>query len=178
MLLQEKFKKEIVPQLMEKLNIKNPMLVPKIKKIVVNSSTGDALQNPKILETIAKDIAAITGQKPIIRKAKKSIATFKLREGQPIGVSVTLRRQRAYEFLNRLVNVALPRTRDFKGLSKKSFDGRGNYTLGITEHTIFPEIVAEKVETVRGMNITIATSAKDNEQGYELLKAMGFPFRS
>lgn len=178
MLLYDKYKKEIVPQLMQKLDIKNPMLVPKIEKITVNATTGEALQNSKILDTIAEDIAAITGQKPVVRKAKKSIATFKLREGQPIGVSVTLRNHRMYEFLNRLVNVALPRTRDFKGLSKRSFDGNGNYTMGVTEHIIFPEIVADKVEKSRGLSITITTSTRDDKQAMELLASLGFPFRN
>ncbi len=178
MLLQERFKKEIAPQLFAKLGLKNAMLVPKLDKIVLNASTGDALQNPKILEQIASELAAITGQKPVITKAKKSIATFKLREGQPIGVMVTLRGDRMYEFFNRLVNVALPRTRDFKGLSKKAFDGRGNYSMGITEQIIFPEIHADKVEKARGMNITIATTAQTDEQALELLTALGFPFRN
>ncbi len=178
MLLYERYKKEIFPQLKQKLGIENPMLVPKLTKIVVNATTGEALQNSKILDTISSDIATITGQKPVIRKAKKSIATFKLREGQPIGVSVTLRNERMYEFFNRLVNVALPRTRDFKGLSKRSFDGNGNYTLGISEQIIFPEIVADTVEKSRGMSITIATSTRDDKQALELLTALGFPFRN
>jgi large subunit ribosomal protein L5 len=178
MMLQEKFKKEIFPALQAKLGIKNRMLVPKMTKIVVNSTTGDVLQNPKILDIIANDLATITGQKPVFTKAKKSIATFKLREGQPIGVMVTLRGERMYEFYSRLVNIAMPRTRDFKGFSKKSFDGRGNYTLGITEQIIFPEILPEKVDKIRGMNITIATTAKTDEHGRELLTALGFPFRN
>jgi large subunit ribosomal protein L5 len=178
MLLYEKYKKEIVPQLMQKLSIKNPMLVPRLEKIVVNSCSSDALQNVKVLDTISADMAAITGQKPSIRKAKKSIAGFKLRQGQPIGVSVTLRNQRMYEFYSRLVNIALPRTRDFKGLSKKSFDGQGNYTMGVTEQIIFPEVSSEKIEKIRGMNITIVTSAKDDKMALELLTTMGFPFRA
>lgn len=176
-MLYEKYKKEVIPALQEKLGIKNPMLVPKIEKITLNSSTGEALQNPKILDGIAQDLAAITGQKPVIRRAKKSIAGFKLREGQPIGVSVTLRRKYMYEFFNRLVNVALPRTRDFRGLSRKSFDGRGNYSMGVKEHIIFPEISADKVDKVRGMSITITTSAKKDEHALELLTQLGFPFR-
>lgn len=177
-MLEDVYKKEIVPQLKEKFKFSNAHLVPKLEKIVVNSSTGEALQNSKILETIASEIATITGQKPTLRKAKKSIAGFKLREGQPIGVSVTLRRTNMYEFFNRLVNVALPRTRDFKGFSKKAFDGNGNYTLGIQEQIIFPEIVPEKVDKSRGMNITIVTSTQSDEEAFELLKALGFPFRS
>jgi len=178
MLLEEKFKKVIAPELQKSLGLKNNTLVPKIKKIVVNSCVAEALQNSKILDNVADEIAIITGQKPVLRKAKKSIATFKLRAGQPIGVSVTLRNERMYEFFNRLVNIALPRTRDFKGFSKRAFDGKGNYTLGIQEQIIFPEIQAEKVDKSRGMNITIVTSAGDDKIGYELLKAFGFPFRS
>lgn len=177
MMFKEKYKKEIVPQLMGSLGIKNPILVPRLEKIVVSCSTGEAVQNPKILDSIAEDIAAITGQKPALRLAKKSVAAFKLREGQAIGVSVTIRRERMYEFFNRLVNIALPRTRDFKGLPSKSFDGRGNYNLGIKEQSIFPEISAEKLEKVRGMNITIATSTDKDAEAKALLKALGFPLR-
>lgn len=178
MRIYERYQKEIVPALQKKLNIKNKMLVPCLKKIVVNSSTGDALLNAKVLESLSADIAAITCQRPVITKAKKSIATFKLRQGQAIGASVTLRNKRMYEFFNRLVNLALPRSKDFKGLSKKSFDGRGNYTLGISEYIIFPEILPEKVEKVRGLNITIVTSADTDAQALELLTSMGFPFRN
>ena len=178
MMLQEKYKKEIAPALMTKLGIKNPMLLPKLSKIVVSSSTGDAVQNPKVLDVIAAEITAITGQKPIMTKAKKSIAAFKLREGLPIGVSVTLRRERMYEFFNRLVNVSLPRTRDFKGLPKKAFDGRGNYTFGVQEQIIFSEITAEKIEKPRGMNITFVTTAKTDDHARELLVAMGLPLRA
>lgn len=177
-MLQERYKKEIMPQLMQKLGIKNPMLAPKLEKIVVSSCTGDAVQNPKVLETIAVEVAAITGQKPVVTRAKKSIAAFKLREGLPIGVSVTLRRERMYEFFNRLVNISLPRTRDFKGLPKKSFDGNGNYTFGIQEQIIFSEISSEKIEKPRGMNITFVTSAKDDNMAKELLVAMGLPLRA
>lgn len=177
MLLHEQFKKEIVPQLMQKLGLKNRMLVPKLDKIVLNVSTGEALINPKVLETVASELTQITGQRPVFRKAKKSIANFKLRQGQPIGVSVTLRRQSMYDFFNRLVNLALPRTRDFKGCSRKGFDGHGNYTLGVAEQIIFPEIAPEKVEKVRGMNICIATTAKNDKDALELLAALGFPFR-
>lgn len=178
MMFEEKFNKEIAPTLQKKLGLKNRMLVPSLKKIVVNCSSGEVLVNAKVLEAIANDLMMITGQKPVVRKAKKSIATFKLREGQPIGVSVTLRSKRMYEFFNRLVNIALPRSRDFKGLSKKAFDGRGNYTLGVTEQIIFPEILPEKVDKIRGLNITIVTSAPDDQKSLELLSAMGFPFRN
>lgn len=177
MLMQERYTKEIVPQLKQKLSLKNHMLVPKLEKIVVSSSTGEAIQNPKILDTISEDIAAITGQKPVLRLAKKSIATFKLREGMPIGVCVTLRRHRMYEFFSRLINVALPRTRDFKGLPKKSFDGHGNYNLGVKEQSIFPEIVSDKIDKTRGLNITIVTSARNDKDAEELLRAMGLPLR-
>lgn len=177
MLLQEIYKKEFVPALIKNLGIKNPMLVPKLEKIVINSCSSEALQNQKVLDTIAQEIAMISGQKPVKRKAKKSIATFKLRQGQLIGVSTTLRGERMYEFFSRLVKIALPRTRDFRGLSKKSFDGQGNYTLGVTEQIIFPEISPERTEKIRGLNITIVTSTPSDEYAYELLSIMGFPFR-
>lgn len=177
MLLEEYYNQNVVPQLMADLKIKNRMLVPRLEKIVVNCSTGEAVQNPKILETIAEDLAAITGQKPSVRNSKKSIAAFKLREGMPLGVCVTVRRKRMYEFFNRLVKIALPRTRDFKGLPSKSFDGRGNYNLGIREQSIFQEIPSERSEKIRGMNITIATSAKNDEDARALLKALGLPLR-
>lgn len=176
-MLQEKYKKEVVPQLMQSLGIKNPMLVPKIEKIVVSSSTGEAIQNPKVLDSMVEDLAAITGQRPIKTRAKKSIAGFKLREGMPLGVSVTLRRERMYEFFNRLANISLPRTRDFKGLPKNSFDGNGNYTFGVQEQIIFSEISPEKVDKVRGMNITIVTSTNKDDHARELLKSMGLPLR-
>lgn len=178
MMLQEKYKKEIAPALMAKLGIKNPMLVPKLEKIVVSSSTGDAVQNPKVLDTIAAELTAITGQKTVMTRAKKSIAAFKLREGVPIGVSVTLRRERMYEFFNRLANISLPRTRDFKGLPKKAFDGRGNYTFGVQEQIIFSEITSEKIEKPRGMNITFVTTAKTDDHARELLVALGLPLRA
>lgn len=177
MLLQERYKKEIAPMLIQKLGIKNPMLVPRLKKIVVSSCTGEAVQNPKVLDTISAEISAITGQKPVVTRSKKSIAAFKLRAGLPIGVAVTLRRERMYEFFNRLVNVTLPRTRDFKGLSRRSFDGNGNYNFGIQEHIIFAEISSEKIEKHRGMNITIATSSENDEHARELLQTMGLPLR-
>lgn len=178
MLLQDKYNKEIKANLKKSLGIENDMLIPKMEKIVLNCTTGEALQNPKMLDTIAAEISTITGQKPVITKARKSIAGFKLREGQPLGVSVTLRGKRMYEFFNRLVNVALPRTRDFKGLSKKGFDKSGNYSLGINEQIIFPEIVPEKIEKSHGLSITVVTSAKTDDHALELLKALGFPFRN
>lgn len=163
---------------MKEFGFKNPMQVPKLSKIVVNTSLSEALQNIKVLEAAAAELATITGQKPVITRAKKSIATFKLRAGQSIGACVTLRRQRMYEFFNRLVNIALPRVRDFKGVSPKSFDGRGNYTLGLTEQIIFPEINYDKVDKIRGMNITICTTARRDDEARALLKFLGMPFRA
>jgi large subunit ribosomal protein L5 len=154
------------------------MEVPKLEKIVINMGLGEAIQNIKILDSAVQEISQITGQKPIVTKAKKSIAQFKLRTGMPIGCMVTLRKERMYEFFNRLVNVALPRVRDFKGLSGKSFDGRGNYALGIREQLIFPEIHYDKIDKVKGMNIVIATTAKTDEEGKELLRLLGMPFRN
>lgn len=174
----EFYEKEVRAALMRQFKYKSVMQVPKIEKIVVNVGLGEAIQNVKALDAAAQDIAAITGQKPVITKAKKSIASFKLREGMSIGCMVTLRRERMYEFLHKLVFVVLPRVRDFKGVSPKSFDGRGNYTLGLKEQIIFPEIDYDKVDKVRGMNITIGTTAKTDEEGFELLKLMGMPFRS
>ena len=174
--LEEKYKKEVVPSLMEKYNYKTVMLVPKIEKIVVNMGVGDALANSKNLEAAVSDLAKITGLKPIETKAKKSIASFKLREGEPIGVKVTLRGIRMYEFLDKLVSISLPRVRDFRGVSKNSFDGRGNYTLGIKEQLIFPEINYDKVNKVRGMDIVIVTTANTDEEAYALLKELGMPF--
>jgi len=173
-----KYKNEVVPALIKEFNYKNPMEVPRLKKIVVNMSLAEALQNSKVLDTAAEEIKAITGQKPVITKAKKSIASFKLREGQKLGVMVTLRKDRMYEFLNRLCNIALPRVRDFKGISGRAFDGRGNYTLGITEQIIFPEINYDRIDKIRGMNITIVTTAKNDEEGKALLKHLGMPFRN
>ncbi len=172
-----KYKKEVVPALMKEFGFKNPMQVPRLRKIVVNMSLAEALQNQKVLESASAEIIAITGQKPVITKAKKSIAAFKLREGQKLGVMVTLRRAKMYEFLNRLCNFVLPRVRDFKGVSSKAFDGRGNYTMGITEQIIFPEINNDKVDKIRGMNVTIVTSAKNDAEGKALLKLLGMPFR-
>jgi len=163
---------------MKRFNYKNQMEVPKLEKIVVNMGLGEAIQNIKILDSAVQELSQITGQKPVITKAKKSIAQFKLRSGMPIGAMVTLRKERMFEFFNRLVNVALPRVRDFKGLSGKSFDGRGNYAMGIREQLIFPEIHYDKIDKIKGMNIVIVTTAKTDEEGKELLKLLGMPFRS
>ena len=165
------------PQLMTALKLKNPMAVPRLEKIVINMGLGEAIANAKIVDTGADEIRAITGQKPVTTRAKKSIASFKLRQGMPIGTMVTLRGDRMYEFLDRLVSVALPRVRDFRGVSPKAFDGRGNYTLGIRDQLIFPEIDFNKVDKTRGMNISIVTTARDDEQARALLKALGMPFR-
>lgn len=177
-LLEEKYLKEAVPQLMKEFSYKNVMQVPKLKKIVINSSIKEGVQDIKILEYAAGEIGQITGQKPVITRARKSIANFKLRVGAPIGVKVTLRGRLMYEFMSRLVNVALPRVRDFKGVSPKSFDGKGSYTLGLTEQSIFPEINFDKIQRVFGMNITFVTSAKTDKEGEALLKTMGMPFRN
>lgn len=176
--LKEVYEKEIVPQLINDFGYKNIMEVPKLEKIVLNMGLGEAIQNIKILDSAIEEIALITGQKAVITKAKKSIASFKLRQGMPIGCMVTLRRARMYEFLDRLLNVALPRVRDFKGIPGKAFDGRGNYSLGIKEQLIFPEISYEKVEKVKGLNVTIVTSAKNDEECKALLKLLGMPFRN
>ena len=176
-MLQEVYNKQIVPKMMKEQGYKNPLSVPRLVKIVVNSSVSEATQNAKVLDTVALDMAAITGQKPSIRKAKKWVAAFKLRAGMPIGCMVTLRQKRMYEFFNRLVNVALPRSRDFKGLPKKGFDGAGNYTLGITEQVIFPEISGDRLEKSRGLNITIVTTAKSDKEAETLLRNLGFPLR-
>jgi large subunit ribosomal protein L5 len=175
--LKEKYQAELAPQLMKDLQLKNVMEVPRIEKVVINMGLGEAIQNIKILESAVVELGRISGQKAVVTKAKNSIATFKLREGMPIGCMVTLRRDRAYEFLDRLINVALPRVRDFKGVSPKAFDGRGNYTLGIKEQLIFPEIDFEKIDKVKGMNVTIVTSARTDEEGRALLAGMGMPFR-
>ncbi|MDT8440385.1 MAG: 50S ribosomal protein L5 [Desulfuromonadales bacterium] len=175
--LKEKYQTELLPRLKEELRLGNVMEVPRIEKVVVNMGLGEAIQNIKVLESAALELSQITGQKAVVTKAKKSIAQFKLREGMPIGVMVTLRRDRAYEFLDRLINVALPRVRDFKGVSAKAFDGRGNYTLGIREQLIFPEIDLEKIDKVKGLNITIVTTARTDEEGRALLTGMGMPFR-
>ncbi len=174
----EQYEKEIVPALVRKFKYKNVMEVPKMTKIVVNVGLGEAIQNIKALDAASNDIALIAGQKPVITKASKSIASFKLRKGMPIGCMVTLRRERMYEFYQKLVTIVLPRVRDFRGVSGKSFDGRGNYTLGLKEQIIFPEIEYDKVDRVRGMNITVTTTAETDEEAFELLKLMGMPFRS
>jgi large subunit ribosomal protein L5 len=174
----EAYQEKVVPALMKRFNYKNRMEVPKLEKIVINMGLGEAIQNIKILDSAVQELSQITGQKPVITKAKKSIAQFKLRTGMPIGCMVTLRKERMYEFFNRLVNVTLPRVRDFKGVSGKSFDGRGNYALGIREQLIFPEIHYDKIDKVKGMNIVIVTTAKTDEEGKELLKLLGMPFRN
>ena len=175
--LKEKYIKEITPSLMSKFNYKSVMEVPKIEKIVVNMGVGDAVQNSKALDAAVEELTLITGQKPVVTRAKKSIAGFRLREGMPIGAKVTLRGERMYEFLDKLVSVSLPRVRDFRGVSKNAFDGRGNYTLGIKEQLIFPEIDYDKVSKVRGMDIVIVTTAKTDEESRELLKQFGMPFQ-
>ena len=175
--LKELYQNEMVPRLLKDLQLKNVMEVPRVEKVVINMGLGEAIQNVKILESAVEEMSRITGQKAVITRAKKSIAQFKLREDMPIGVMVTLRRDRAYEFLDRLINVALPRVRDFKGVSAKAFDGRGNYTLGIREQLIFPEIDIEKIDKIKGMNVTIVTTARTDEEGRALLTEMGMPFR-
>ncbi|MBC7333810.1 MAG: 50S ribosomal protein L5 [Actinobacteria bacterium] len=175
--LKEKYEKEIVPQMMKEFNYKNVMEVPKLEKITINMGVGSATQNIKELESVAQDLAKLSGQKPIITRAKKSIAGFKVRKGNPIGCKVTLRGNRMYEFLDRLLNVALPRVRDFRGLSPNSFDGYGNYTIGIKEQLIFPEVDYDSVQSVKGMNITITTTAKSDREAASLLEKFGFPFR-
>jgi large subunit ribosomal protein L5 len=176
--LKERYQKEIAPAIAKEFDIKNPMAVPRLQKIVLNMGMGEAVANAKILDTAVEELRAITGQKPVITKAKKSIASFKLRQAMPIGVAVTLRGERMYEFLDRLVSIALPRVRDFRGVSPKAFDGRGNYTIGVREQLIFPEIDFNKVDKARGMNISIVTTARNDEQARALLKAMGMPFRA
>ena len=175
--LKEIYKEEIAPALLDELSIENVMQVPKIEKIVVNIGVGEALDNPKALDEAVRDLTTITGQRPVITKAKKSIANFKLREGRAIGTKVTLRGERMWAFFDRLVNVALPRVRDFRGISPDSFDGRGNYTLGLQEQLIFPEINYDDVETVRGMEITIVTTAENDDQARALLTRLGMPLR-
>ena len=169
--------KEVIPALMKELGLANRMEVPRLDKIVVNMGLGEATQNNKIIETGVEDVQRITGQKPIVTRAKKAISTFKLRENMPIGVMVTLRRDRMWEFADRLISFALPRVRDFKGVSPKAFDGRGNYTLGIREQIVFPEIDYEKVDKIKGLNVSIVTTARTDDQGRALLAALGMPFR-
>ncbi|WP_109691040.1 50S ribosomal protein L5 [Tumebacillus permanentifrigoris] len=175
--MQEFYKNEVVPALMTKFEYKSVMQVPKLDKIVINMGLGEAVANAKVLDTAVGDLALISGQKPVVTKAKKSIAGFKIREGMPIGAKVTLRGDRMYHFLDKLFNVALPRVRDFRGISPKAFDGRGNYTLGLKEQLIFPEVEYEKVDKVRGMDIIFVTTAKSDEEAREFLKLMGAPFR-
>jgi large subunit ribosomal protein L5 len=175
--LQSYYAEQIAPKLKEKFGLKNVHQIPKLKKIVLNMGLGEAIQNIKILDSAVDELMIIAGQKPVVTRAKKSIAAFKLREGMPIGVMVTLRRQRMYDFFYKLVNIALPRVRDFRGISAKAFDGTGNYSLGIKEHIIFPEIDYDKIDKIKGMNISIVTSAETDDQGRELLTLMGMPFR-
>jgi large subunit ribosomal protein L5 len=175
--LQEKFNKEVIPLLMKRFGYKNPMQAPRLAKVVVNCGVGEAMQNAKLLEATLAELGAITGQKPAIRRAKKAISNFKLKEGAAIAGTVTLRGAKMYEFLDRLANVAVPRIRDFRGLNPEGFDGRGNYNLGLTEQVIFPEIDYDKIVKTRGMNVTLVTTAKTDEEGMELLKGLGVPFR-
>ncbi|MGB4703642.1 MAG: 50S ribosomal protein L5 [Candidatus Saccharicenans sp.] len=175
--LYERYKNEIIRELEEELGIKNPMAVPRLEKIVINVGVGDATQNIKLLDVAKTELSLITGQWPAVRRAKKSISAFHVRKGQPIGCMVTLRRKRMYEFFDRLVNIVLPRVRDFRGVSPNSFDGHGNYTLGLKDQLVFPEIDYTKVERPRGMNITIVTTARNDKEAYALLKKLGMPFR-
>jgi large subunit ribosomal protein L5 len=176
-ILKQKYKEEIIPAMMKKFGYKNSMAVPRIEKIVVNIGVSDAVQNPSAIESAARDLSIITGQKPLVRRARKSISNFHLRKGMPIGLKVTLRGERMYAFLYKLINIALPRVRDFQGVSPNSFDGRGNYTLGIKEQLIFPEIEYDKIDKIRGMDITIVTTAETDEEAKELLTLFGMPFR-
>ncbi len=175
--LKELYQNELLPKLMQDFGFKSPMQAPKVEKVVLNIGLGEAIQNPKLLESAVEELTRITGQKAVITRARKSIANFKLREEMPIGCRVTLRRDRAYEFLDRLVNVALPRVRDFKGVSSKAFDGRGNYTLGIREQIIFPEIDLDQIAKISGLNVSIVTTARTDEEGRALLTGLGMPFR-
>lgn len=175
--LKQYYLEAVLPALMERFKYKNPMQAPSLEKIVVNMGLGEAIQNPKVLESAQIELAAITGQKPTLRKARKSIASFKLREGMTIGCKVTLRRDRMFHFLDKLINVALPRVRDFRGINPKGFDGRGNFSMGVKEQIIFPEIDYDKIDKIRGMNITLVTSAKTDEEARELLGSLGMPFR-
>lgn len=176
--LKQKYETESVPALQEAFGYANSMQIPKIEKIIINMGLGEAINDNKIMDDAVKEMETISGQKPIITRAKKSIAAFKLREGMPVGCTVTLRQDRMYDFYSKLVNIALPRVRDFRGVSPKGFDGRGNYTLGIKEQIIFPEIDYDKINRVKGMNVTIVTSAKTDKEGFTLLKLMGMPFRN
>ncbi|PAU92682.1 50S ribosomal protein L5 [Aliifodinibius salipaludis] len=175
--LYTQYKDEIISNLLEQFDYDNVMAVPKLEKIVINSGVGEAVENEKVLDTVTDNLAKITGQKPVTTKAKKSISSFKTRDGMPIGCKVTLRKKKMYEFLDRLINLALPRMRDFQGVPDKSFDGRGNYTLGVKEHTIFPEINTDDVDNIHGMDITFVTTADSDEEAYALLKEFGMPFQ-
>jgi len=175
--LKEQFENELKPEIQRKLGVSNVMDIPRIEKIVLNMGLGEAVQNPKIIEKAAQELTSISGQKAVVTKAKKSIATFKLRAGMPIGARVTLRKDRMYDFLSKLINIALPRVRDFRGVSAKGFDGRGNFSMGVTEHIIFPEIDYDKIDQIRGLNVTIVTTAKTDEDARVLLDAIGMPFR-
>lgn len=175
--LKQKYQTEVVPALTQEFNYTTPMQVPRLVKVVVNVGVGEAIQNAKALEATLNDVTAICGQKPVVTKARKSIAAFKLRQGMAIGVMVTLRQDRMYDFLDRLINLALPRIRDFRGISRRSFDGRGNYSLGLREQIVFPEIEYDKVDKIRGLEVAIVTTAPNDEQGYALLKRLGMPFR-
>lgn len=176
--LKQIYQTEVVPKLVEKFGYKNVMQIPKLNKVVLNMGLGEAIQNIKILDSAVDELKLIAGQSPVITRAKKSIAAFKLREGMPIGCMVTLRRGRMYDFFYKLVNIALPRVRDFRGIPGKAFDGRGNYALGIKEHIIFPEIDYDKIDKIKGLNISVVTTAKTDEEGKELLRLMGMPFRN
>ena len=176
--LKARYRQEIAPKMTKRFGYKNPMQVPRLTKVIVNMGLGEATQNPKLIDGAVTEMASITGQKPVVTRAKKSIAAFKLRTGMPIGVMVTLRRERMWEFLDRLLTLSLPRVRDFRGVSPRAFDGAGNYTLGLKEQIVFPEINFDKVEKVKGMNITIVTTAETNEEARELLRELGMPFRS
>ncbi len=178
MSLKELYEKEIVSQLIETFDYKNILQVPRLEKVILNIGLGEAIHNIKLLDSAKEELKLITGQAPVITRARKSIAAFKLREGMPIGCMVTLRRSRMYDFYEKLVNIALPRVRDFRGISGKAFDGRGNYTLGVKEQIIFPEVDYDKIDTIKGMNITVVTTAKTDEEGKELLKLLGMPFRN
>ncbi|WP_083515928.1 50S ribosomal protein L5 [Alicyclobacillus sendaiensis] len=175
--LLEKYRNQVVPALMKQFNYKNPLQVPRIEKIVINMGLGEATQNPKVIDAAVEDLRAISGQQPVVTRAKKSIAGFRLRQGMPIGVKVTLRGERMYHFLDKLMNLALPRVRDFRGVSPRSFDGRGNYTLGLREQLIFPEIDYDKIDKVRGLEVVVVTTAKTDEEARALLTELGMPFR-
>jgi large subunit ribosomal protein L5 len=172
------YQETVVPKLKEKFNYSNPMQVPRIEKVVVNMGLGEAIHNIKIIDSAVEELKQISGQQPVVTRAKKSIAAFKLREGMPIGCMVTLRKNRMFDFLNKLINIALPRVRDFRGISGKAFDGAGNYSLGIKEQLIFPEIDYDKIDKIKGLNISIVTTAKTNDEGKELLKLLGMPFKN